>query len=238
MKVKAFHISLILIVVLILSNIYQALTYQEQYKDRTNALGESLIQNRVFLSESIRTLNTSLKTSRINFEDLDILYSDLIQLSRQYKVIMFLDGIHREQWSKIKYGIDSVMEFVKDLDQKIQKLELRRLTTHLLIDHEQSIFLEKIKDNLIHIERYMFSINITIGSDPQVIIVEDKLEKAVEASNKLETDSYSAINAFWGLLIARAQGCSPEDGYGVFSALVLPDEGLEVFEVVVEEPRL
>lgn len=202
MEVKAFHISLILIVVLILSNIYQALTYQEQYKDRTNALGESLIQNRVFLSESIRTLNTSLKTNRINFEDLDILYSDLIQLSRQYKVIMFLDGIHREQWSKIKYGIDSVMEFVKDLNQNIQKFEQRRFNACILMSHEQSICLEKIKGNLIPIERYMFSINITIGSDPQVIIVEDELEKAVEASNKLETDALSARNEFSGLLIA------------------------------------
>jgi len=198
-NVKTTYIALAIVAVLFFSNIYWVYAYSELSKEKTNALGETLIQTRGFLLEAVHILNTTASDSRIDFLTLDVLYRDLIQLSRQFKIVMTLDANHREYWSQIKEATDSLTEFNKDLNNKIMSslISGSLKNNYITIDSTQRLYLEKIRDELSEIEKYSFPKEIIIGSSPRVEIVESMISKAAEAANKLNIDVNLARSSFY-----------------------------------------
>lgn len=182
---------LMIMAVLILSNVYWVYNSQELSKDKMNALGEVLIQTRIPLGESIYILNTTAREGRIEFELWDALFGDLIQLSRQYAVIISLDNSHRYQWSQIKEATDSLVDFVNALTQTYAKNN-----TYMKITSEQSTYLNKIGNSLLSIQGKVIPSTIVIGSNPQVNIIDSEITVAVETSILLQANLKSARRAF------------------------------------------
>ena len=73
-RINPSHILLVIIAVLVISNAYWIIASQELSKDKTNALGEVLIQTRGFLGETIHVLNVTAREGRIDFELWDVMY--------------------------------------------------------------------------------------------------------------------------------------------------------------------
>ncbi len=190
-KVNPAFVLLVAIAVLILSNVYWVYNSQELSKDKTNALGGVLIQTRIPLGESIYILNTTAREGRIEFELWDALFGDLIQLSRQYAVIISLDNSHRYQWLQIKEATDSLMDFVNALTQTYAKNN-----TYMEITSEQSTYLNKIGNSLLSIQVKVIPSTIVIGSNPQVNIIDSEITEAVETSILLQASLKSARRAF------------------------------------------
>lgn len=190
-KINPAYIALTILTVLIISNLYWVYAYQGLSRDKTNALGEVLIQTRGFLGESIHILNITLRESKIEFELWDVMFRDLIQISRQYKLIISLDTDHRQQWSQIKVATDSLVDFVNELIQAYAKNN-----TYMNITSEHSTSLNKIRDSLLSIELKAFPSKIVIGSNPQVNIIDSEITEAMEPSIQLQADLKSARRAF------------------------------------------
>ena len=176
-KIDPRYVSAAIIALLIISNLYLVYTYQGLSKDRTNALGEVLIQTRGFLDESIHILNLTVRESRIDFGLWDVLLRDLVQLSRQYKLIISLDTDHRQQWSQIKGAADSLVDFVNALTQMYAKN-----SGYMDITHEHSAHLNTIRDHLLKTELKAFAAKIIIGSNPEVNIADSDIAEAMDTS--------------------------------------------------------
>ena len=176
---------------MIISNAYLVYIYQGLSKDRTNALGEVLIQTRGFLGESIHLLDLTVRESRIEFELWDVLLGDLVQLSRQYKLIISLDTDHRQQWSQIKGAADCLLDFANALTQMYAKN-----SGYMGITHEHSTHLNTIRDHLLKTELKAFPAKIVIGSNPEVNITDSDIAKAMDTSIRLQVDLDFARRAF------------------------------------------
>ncbi len=190
-KINPAYILLVIITVSIFSNVYLVYTSQTLTKERTNAFAEVLIQTRGFLDESINILNVTARESKIEFALWNVLFDDLIQLSRQYKLMIALDTPHRPQWSQIKTATDSLLEFVGALAQKYAKNN-----TYLDITYEHSQHFDKIIDCLLNIKLNAFSTIIVIGSDPKVNINDREITEAMETSIQLQTNLEAVRRAF------------------------------------------
>lgn len=75
-KFNPAYISLAIIVILVVSNVYWVYAFQGLYKDKTNALGSVLVQTRRFLGESKHILDVTIEEHRIDFSQWNILYTD------------------------------------------------------------------------------------------------------------------------------------------------------------------
>ena len=190
-KINPSYILLVIIAVLVISNAYWIIASQELSKDKTNALGEVLIQTSGFLGETIHILNVTATQSRIDFELWDVMYKDLIELSRHCKSVTSLDTDHRQQWSQIRTSTDSLVDFVRDLTQTYAKNN-----TYMNITHERSIHLNKIRDQLLSIQLRAFPARIVIGPNPEVNIIDSQITEAMEISIQLQEDLNSARRAF------------------------------------------
>lgn len=224
-KVNPVHVLMAILAVLVVSNAYWINASQELSIDRTNALGEVLIQTKGFLDESIHIMNITVMDSRIGFELWDVLLRDLIHVSRQYKLVMSLDGEHRRQWSQIKTATDSLVDFVQDLIQANARNNTYEIiveeasagairfiptgnntyTCRILIEgdlayrratSEQLTHLGKIRDRLLNMRLKAFPAKITIGSNPEVNIIDSEITEAMETSVQLEADLNSARKVF------------------------------------------
>ena len=182
-KINPVYISLVVMAVLVISNAYFAYAYQALSQGKTNALGEALIQTQGFLGESIHLLNITAAEGRIEFGLWDVLLRDLIQLSRQYKLIISLDADHRQQWSEIKWATDSLLDFVNDLVQTYCKGN-----EYMDITYEHSTRLSRIGDHLLNIKLKAFPGSIIIGSNPRVDIMDSEISEAMETSVQLQAE--------------------------------------------------
>ncbi|MBS7652895.1 winged helix-turn-helix transcriptional regulator [Candidatus Bathyarchaeota archaeon] len=196
LRINLAYISLTIAAFLVFSNVYWIYAYQGLSRDRLNTLGEVLLQAREFLSESIGILNSTLEKSEMSFFLVDVLHKDLIQLSRQLKFTTTLDTGHREQWSQINGATDSLIEIVEALIYSIRARGLAISDPCMNITYGQLLYLEKIRDDLIYIERKAFPAKIVIGSNPQVDITDSEITEAMEASLRLKKDVESARIAF------------------------------------------
>lgn len=190
-KFSAASVSLFVLAALLLSNVYWVYAYQGLYRDRTNALGEVLIQTKGFLGESIHVLNLTIEERQIDFELWDILLRDLIQLSQQYKLVISLDITHGQQWLQIKAATDSLVDFVNDLTQIYAGN-----STHMNITDGQLSYLGNINNLLLNIQSKAFPAKIVLGSDPKVIIGDSDITEAMENSIRLQTELMLARQAF------------------------------------------
>jgi hypothetical protein len=109
-----------------------------------NALGQVAIQTKGFLEESISILNATVTKDIIEFEAWDVMLKDLIQLSRQYGLIISLDKDHVHQWSQIKAATDSLIDFTSDIMQTYAVNH-----TYINITNEQSVHLHNVEDYLL-----------------------------------------------------------------------------------------
>lgn len=181
---------------LIASNSYWAYAYNSISRENANALGEALIQARGFLGESVSLMDFSIEEGRIDAELLELLYRDTIQLSRQLKFVMSLDGRHGAQWSQIRASTDSLVDFLGDLVAGMNKLMLTEGRAHMEVGEERSLHLGRIRDSLKIIERKAFPPVVVIGSNPRVRIEDGEITEAMEASLSLQSDINSARGAF------------------------------------------
>jgi len=190
-RINLAYVLLIILAVSVFSNVYLIYTSQTLTKEKMNVLGELLIQTTGFLDESRNILYGTAKESRIEFALWNVLLNDLIQLSRQYKLVIGLDIPHAYQWSRIRTSIDSLLEFVGDLIQ-----EYRENNAYLNITDEQTKHLNEIIDCLQDIKQKAFPTIIVIGSDPQVNIDDEEITEAMKASIRLQTNLEAARQAF------------------------------------------
>jgi len=189
-RINSRYISPAIMIVLVTSNICWVYVYRELSNDKMNTLGEVLIQTRGFLDEPINILNLTLRKGRIDFELWDVMFRDLIQLSRQFKLIILLDVTHEQQWSQIKTATDSLVDFVQDLTQTYT-----RNYAHMNITYEHSMYLSRIRDSLL-MQLKAIPSHIVTGSNPQVNIADREITEAMDASKRLEVDLKSARTAF------------------------------------------
>lgn len=190
-KINPVYILLVIMVVSITSNIYWINTSQGLLKDKTNVFGEVIIQTKGFLGESIHVLNNTVSKSMIEFEIWDVMLRDLIQLSRQYNLVISLDTDHRQQWLQIKTATDSLIDFTTDIIQTYTGNN-----TYIDITSEQSTYLNTVQDYLLNIQQKAFPSKVVIGSNPQVNIIDQEITEAMEIAIQLQVDLRFARKAF------------------------------------------
>lgn len=191
-RLNPVHISLAFIVVLAVSNIYSGYAYHSLSREHENALGESLIQAKGCLDESINILNHTIDAGRVEHELWDVMYSDLIHLSHYYKLISFLDGPHYQQWSQISDATDSLAIFVDDLSQYASCFNITYRNTSV----GRARYLRNIRDCLLQIERMAFPAEVIIGSNPRVKVFDKEITETMVTSIQLDIDVESARRAF------------------------------------------
>lgn len=191
-RLNPVHISLAFIVVLVVSNVYSGYAYHGLSREHENALGESLIQAKGCLDESIDILNHTIDAGQVDHELWDVMYVDLIHLSRYYKLISSLDSPHWQQWSQMSEATDSLAIFVDDLSQHARFFNI----TFRNISIGRAQYLRNIRDCLLQIERSAFPAEVIIGVNPRVQVVDKEITEAMETSIKLDIDIESARRAF------------------------------------------
>jgi hypothetical protein len=182
---------LVMLAVSIFSNIYLVYTSQMLIKEKMNILGGLLIQSRSLLDEPIDILNVTVRETRIEFALWNVLFEDLIQLSRQFTSVIAADSSHGLQWSQIKQATDLLLGFVHNLAEKYAKNN-----TYLDINPEQSQYFNSIIDYLTEIELRAFPTVIVIGSDPQVNIDDRGITEALLTSIQLQATLVAIAETF------------------------------------------
>lgn len=190
-KINPAYILLGIMVISIILNAYWVNTSQGLFKDKMNAFGEVVIQTKGFLEETINILNTTVSKGKIEFQIWDVMLRDLIQLSRQYNLIISLDTGHRQQWSQIKIATDSLTDFTSDIIQTYGGNN-----TYIDITNEQSTYLNKVKNYLLNIQQKAFPSKVVIGSNPQVNIIDQEITEAMENAIQLQVELKFARQAF------------------------------------------
>jgi hypothetical protein len=194
-RVFGFEVkTLILLAIIVVSiglNGYWIYTSQQLLRDKMNVLGQVAIQTKGFLDESISILNATVTKTMIAFEAWDVMLKDLIQLSRQYDLIISLDKDHVYQWSQIKAATDSLIDFTSDV---IQTYAINR--TYINVTNDQSVHLNNFKNYLFNIYKKSFPDKITIGPNPQININDPELTGAMETAIHLQADLVLARKAF------------------------------------------
>lgn len=190
-KINPAYILLGIMVVSIILNAYWINTSQGLFRDKMNTFGEVVIQTEGFLGETIEILNTTVSKGKIEFEIWDVMLRDLIQLSRQYDLIISLDTNHRQQWSQIKTATDSVIDFTSDIIQTYAGNN-----TYIDMTNGQSTYLNKVEIYLLNIQQKAFPSRVVIGSNPQVDIIDQEITEAMETAIQLQVDLKFARQAF------------------------------------------
>lgn len=190
-RVKPRYFWLLIITFLAISNIFWINISQNLSKDKTNTLGETIIQTIGFSDECLNILNSTVKESRIRFDSWDVMYRDTIEVSRLYRLVMSLDTVHAQQWSQIKASVDDLVDFAKELLQRYSRNE-----TYMTISEQQSKCIYKIVDLLRKIELKAFPTKIVIGSNPMLNLVDEDITDAMRVSMELQTELKTALRAF------------------------------------------
>jgi len=190
-RINSTYIAMTVATILMVSNVFWVYAYQGLSREKTNVLGEILIQTGGYLGESISILNSVVIEGKIDLELWSIVFlRDLIQLSRQYGLVVSLDIDHRQQWSQIKAATDSVVDFVNELIQTYADYAFMDITP------EQSVHISKMRDFFLNTQLKAFPTKIVIGSNPQVNIVDSEITEVMELAEQLQTDLKLARKAF------------------------------------------
>ena len=136
-------------------------------------------------------MNYTINECRIDLINLEELHDEVIKLSEKYKLLMYIDLQHREQWSQIKESADDFLIFIKDLNNKITAyFILESNMNYVNVELGQKLYLIKIKDDLLEIKRLIFP------EESTTITMEGDIMKIIEISIILKTDILSARRAF------------------------------------------
>lgn len=183
-KINPAYISLAIIAILVVSNAYWAYAYRGLSKDKTNALGEALLQARGFLGESIDILNRTIEERRIDFSLWDAMFNDLALMTGQLDLMKSLDAERLQHWSRIDLAINAVTDLVSNI---LQRYESDIQYMNITLGEGWIISSTKIRDDLVEIDEALSS-EIVIGAHPHVEINDKDLTEALEAAIQLQMD--------------------------------------------------
>jgi len=179
--------------VLLVSNVYTLLVYRGLYVDRTNALGEIVIQTRGLLSEANHILNHTVIERRIDFDTWAVMLRDLSLQLRLYNTISTLDFDHKHQWVQIRTAVDEVTVLFYQIDQKYGQTGVR----YFSLSSSQASSLTSLLEGLVIVESDAFPKRIVWGASPEVRVDEEGLTRAVEAAMSVQTRVQSADKDFF-----------------------------------------
>jgi hypothetical protein len=166
------------IVALLISNVCSFSSYQSLYRERTNALGEVMIQTRGLLSEANRILNQTLVSGIVNFDAWQVMLRDMALQLRLYAIISELDPDHRQQWMQIRLAVDDVTTLFFQIDQKYETVCERCLN----LTKKQISSLSALLEGLAIIEAKAFPRKMVIGTNPEIRVDEEELTESIKAS--------------------------------------------------------
>ena len=186
----------VVVAVLIASNAWSAYAYRELNDEGLNALGAVLMQTRGLVDESAGMLSSGIDGGVLDSGLVEALERDLIGLSRQLGVLIYLDGGNSAGWSEVKSGADDLMEFVSDLGDRVDaEMFSGDGDGHLTLTAGQSLYLGKLRDGLLGL-RQAFPEKMVLGSNPSVEVPAEGIGGAAEASAGLRSDIQTARRAF------------------------------------------
>ncbi|GEM_PF-1812684 len=139
------------------------------------------MQARGPLGESIHIMNVTIERRQIDLELWEVMLRDLIEHSRFYPVIAYLDGRHKSQWMSMHDGIDSVIRTISNMIQTYNTMNISVIG----LNDESSVPIISVRDGLLLAERASPR-TITIGSAPEVTVSDDVMNAAC-ALNGLQT---------------------------------------------------
>jgi len=182
----------IALLALLASNVYSFSSYLGLYREKTNALGEIMIQTRGLLSEANNILNHTLVNGRVDFELWQVMLKDLVLQLRLYSMVAELDPSHRQQWSQIRLAEDEASTLFVHIDQKYESASVR----YLNLTESQRSSLRSLLDGLLIIETEAFPRTIYTGLIPRTVFDEEGLTRAVEAAFAIQTGVQTARMEF------------------------------------------
>jgi len=192
-KLTWMRILTVVLSVLLVSNVYLILVYQGLYRERTNALGEVMIQTKGLLSESNNILYHAVEERRIDFELWEVMFRDLSLQLRLYNTISALDFDHRHQWIQIRTAVDEVASLFYRIDQEYHATSGR----YLSLTNRQTLILRSLLEGLMIVEADAFPKKIVLGSNPEIRVDEESLTGAVGAAVSIQTRVQSSYEEFF-----------------------------------------
>jgi len=101
-SINVAYVTLVIIFILVISNVYWAYASQKRSQEKTNLIGESILIINALLNESIGIIDTTMRESRINFHLWYTLVDDIYRISSESRLIKSLDTDHLTHWSQVE----------------------------------------------------------------------------------------------------------------------------------------
>jgi DNA-binding transcriptional ArsR family regulator len=184
-SINIAYVTLAIISILVISNVYWAYALQKHSQEKTNLIGESILIINALLNESIGIIDTTMRESRINFHLWYTLVDDIYRISSESRLIKSLDTDHLTHWSQVELATYSLVEFVYDVFDKPGHQDYPYL--NFTVGEGWIISLTKIRDDLIEINKCLPS-NIVLGADPHVGMIDESFTKLLAAGLRLQQD--------------------------------------------------
>jgi len=182
-RLTTTRLLILALIALLAANAYLLLVYQGLYRDRTNALGEVMIQTKGLLSEANNILNHTVRDGQIDFEVWDVMFRDLALQLRLYTTISALDLDHRQQWTQIRTAVDEVSVLFNQINQKYAKTNGRFLN----LTDPQTSSLKNLLEALTFIEAKAFPQRIVMGANPEIRIGDEDMTGAVQVAVDIQS---------------------------------------------------
>jgi len=182
-RLTTTRLLILALIALVAANAYLLLVYQGLYRDRTNALGEVMIQTKGLLSEANNILNHTVRDGQIDFEVWDVMFRDLALQLRLYTTISALDLDHRQQWTQIRTAVDEVSVLFNQINQKYAKTNGRFLN----LTDPQTSSLKNLLEALTFIEAKAFPQRIVMGANPEIRIGDEDMTGAVQVAVDIQS---------------------------------------------------
>ncbi|MBS7630696.1 winged helix-turn-helix transcriptional regulator [Candidatus Bathyarchaeota archaeon] len=187
-RVSIAYIVLVLVVMLVFSNGYWVYAFQRQSNEKTNLLGENIINAKVLLMESVEIINVTLKESRISFHSWYHLLDYTTRISNNFKMARSLDTGHYSSWLQLEQATEKLAGFISDV---LERHSLKFPFMNLTYGKGWIVTLTKIMEDLVELYNIMPS-NVTLGTAPYIGIDDEFSTKASTIGFKLQKNIDSA----------------------------------------------
>lgn len=177
------------VAVLAISSLGLAYSIHTISKTNKNALGWAILEARGGYRESINLLEDVIDRGCFEMAAINILQSDMIQASRSLRTASVLDKEHREHWDALRQASDLLAQASLQLMGKMTSNSEHEISISLC----QELYLERIYEDLVMMER-AFPDGIQLGSSPKVVVDDELMTEAVEATISFE----GSLNGFYG----------------------------------------
>jgi DNA-binding transcriptional ArsR family regulator len=184
-KINIAYLAFAIISILTVSNVYWVYAFEWRNQEKTNLMGESILNIKVLLNESLEIVSTTIRESRIEFYSWYSLLDDITRISGEFKFLKSLDAGHLSQWSQVELATDALAEFVSDV------LRLRGYQYYPYMNFTYGkgwiISMTKIRDGLFQIDGVLPS-NIILGANPHIEMTDESYTKVFTVGLKLQQD--------------------------------------------------